>query len=294
MTRAWDEIGRAITTVITPARWTAADALRLIGAERVTVAQGVPTQWELMLRHADFPTTDTSSLRLAATGGSRVPMDLIARIKKHLRVPVINRYASTEASVISGTRPGDPDRVVFETVGRAGKGVELRVVDEDANPLAAGGVGRIQVRSAAVMRGYWRDPAATAAAVSPDGWLTVGDLGTFEADGNLRVVGRIGESFVRGGYNIYPIEVEQALAEHPRVVQASVVSRPDSVLVEAGVAFVVLAQPVDPDELKAWVRERLADYKSPDDIVVVSELPLTPVGKVDRRALAARTADLVR
>jgi acyl-CoA synthetase (AMP-forming)/AMP-acid ligase II len=272
----------------------AGDGPLLIGSERVTVAQGVPTQWELMLRHPDLPATDTANLRLAATGGSRVPMDLIARIRRHLGVPVINRYASTEAAVISGTWPGDPDRVVFERVGRAGDGIELRVVDDGGAPVPPGEVGRVQVRSAAVMRGYWRDPQATAAAISPEDWLTVGDLGTFTEDGNLRVVGRIGESFVRGGYNIYPIEVEQALAEHPGVVQASVVPRPDSVLVEAGVAFVVMAYPVDPEELKAWVRDRLAGYKAPDDVVVVGELPLTPVGKVDRRALAARTAELVR
>lgn len=295
MTRAWDEISRAITTVITPARWTAADALRLIGSERVTVAQGVPTQWELMLRHPDLSATDTTHLRLAATGGSRVPVDLVRRIKAQLGVDVINRYASTEAAVITGTRPGDPDEVVFETVGRPGGGVEIRVVDEEhGTPLPPEAVGRIQVRSAAVMRGYWRDPEATAAAIDADGWLTVGDLGRLDAAGNLHVVGRIGEMFVRGGYNIYPIEVEQALAEHPAVVQASVVPRPDSVLGEASVAFVVACADVDPDELAAFVRARLADYKAPDDVVLVDELPLTPLGKVDRRALAARTAELAR
>jgi acyl-CoA synthetase (AMP-forming)/AMP-acid ligase II len=294
MTRAWDEISRVMTTVITPPRWTAADALRLIGTERVTVAQGVPTQWELMLRHPDLATTDTSRLRLAATGGSRVPVDLVRRIKITLGVPIINRYASTEACVISGTRPGDPDRVVFETVGRPGEGIEIRLVDDDGEPVGTGHIGRIQVRSAAVMRGYWRDPAATAAAITADGWLTVGDLGTFDDDGNLRVVGRLGEMFVRGGYNIYPIEVEQVLAEHAAVVQASVVARPDTVLGEAGVAFVVLSAEAGADELRSWVRERLADYKVPDDVVVVDELPLTPLGKVDRRELSARTESLAR
>jgi acyl-CoA synthetase (AMP-forming)/AMP-acid ligase II len=247
-----------------------------------------------MLRHPDLATTDTSRLRLAATGGSRVPVDLVRRIKITLGVPIINRYASTEACVISGTRPGDPDRVVFETVGRPGEGIEIRLVDDDGEPVGTGHIGRIQVRSAAVMRGYWRDPAATAAAITADGWLTVGDLGTFDDDGNLRVVGRLGEMFVRGGYNIYPIEVEQVLAEHAAVVQASVVARPDTVLGEAGVAFVVLSAEAGADELRSWVRERLADYKVPDDVVVVDELPLTPLGKVDRRELSARTESLAR
>ena len=294
MTRAWDEISRAITTVITPARWTAADALRLIAAERVTVAQGVPTQWELMLRHPDLATTDTSSLRLAATGGSRVPVDLVWRIRKELGIPVINRYASTEAAVISGTRPDDPDEVIIGTVGRPGAGIEIRLRDDAGAEVPTGAVGRIQVRSAAVMRGYWRDPEATAAAIDAEGWLTVGDLGTFDEAGNLRVVGRLGEMFVRGGYNIYPIEVEQVLAEHAAVVQATVVARTDTVLGEAGVAFVVANGPVGGDELKAWVRERLADYKTPDDVVLVDELPVTPLGKIDRRALIARTTGLAR
>jgi acyl-CoA synthetase (AMP-forming)/AMP-acid ligase II len=294
MTRAWDEISRAMTTVLTPARWTAGDALRLIGTERVTVAQGVPTQWELMLRHPDFAGTDLSSLRLAAMGGSRAPVDLIQRMRLVLGVPVINRYASTEAAVISGSVPGDTDQVVVETVGRPGNGVSLRLVDDDGAPVPTGTVGRVQVRSAAVMRGYWNDPAATSAAVSPEGWLTVGDLGRLDAEGNLSLVGRLGEMFVRGGYNIYPIEVERVLAEHPAVRQVSVVARPDSVLGEAAVAFVVLDGAADSDELRDWVRARLADYKTPDEVVALDELPVTSLGKIDRRALVDRANALVR
>jgi acyl-CoA synthetase (AMP-forming)/AMP-acid ligase II len=218
----------------------------------------------------------------------------VVRIRKELGIAVINRYASTEAAVISGTRPDDPDEVIIGTVGRPGPGVEIRLRDDDGAEVSTGAVGRIQVRSAAVMRGYWRDPEATAAAIDADGWLTVGDLGTFDDAGNLRVVGRLGEMFMRGGYNIYPIEVEQVLAEHEAVVQATVVARTDTILGEAGVAFVVTSGPVTPDELKAWVRERLADYKTPDDVLLVDELPVTPLGKIDRRALTARTAGLAR
>lgn len=294
MTRAWDEISRGITTVITPARWTAGEALRLIEAERVTVAQGVPTQWELMLRHPDFSATDLSSLRLAASGGSRVPIDLIERLRAVLPIPFINRYASTEAAVITGSVPGDPDRVVVETVGRPGAGVSLRILGDDGQVAGPDVVARVQVRSAAVMRGYWRDPEATAAAIDAEGWLTVGDLGRLGTDGNLTLVGRVGEMLVRGGYNIYPVEVERVLAEHPAVRQASVVARPDTVLGEASVAFIVLDAEANPDELRAWVRDRLADYKTPDEVVVVDEFPTTAVGKVDRRRLAGRATSLAR
>jgi len=295
MTRAWDEISRVIATVITPVPWTAGEALRLIESERVTVAQGVPTQWELMLRDPALATTDLSSLRLAGVGGSRVPADLLRRMRVALGVPVVNRYASTEAGgVISGTRPGDSDEVVTETVGTPAYGVELRVVADDGTPLPAGSVGRVQVRSGAVMRGYWRDTEATAVALGTDGWLTVGDLGRIDAAGHLAVVGRAGESYLRGGYNVYPVELERVMAEHEDVAEVAVVGTPDPVLGEIGVAYVV---PVTRhlggfgvDDLRRWVGERLADYKVPDRVVVLEEMPLTPLGKIDRRALATWAA----
>jgi acyl-CoA synthetase (AMP-forming)/AMP-acid ligase II len=286
MTRAFDEIGRVITTVISPPQWTAAEAIRLLSAERVTVAQGVPTQWELMLRQPALVEADLSSLRLAAAGASRVPPDLLRRMRAALGVPVVNRYASTEAAVICGTRPGDPDEVVTETVGRPESSVELRVVDDAGRPLPAGEIGRVQVRSGAVMKGYWRDPAATAEVLDADGWLTVGDLGTLDADGNLSFMGRSGDSYLRGAYNVYPVEVERELAEHPMVAQAAVVAVPDPVLGEVGVAYVVADGEVGVQELVGWVGGRLADYKRPDHVVVVDELPLTTLGKVDRRRLA--------
>jgi acyl-CoA synthetase (AMP-forming)/AMP-acid ligase II len=295
MTRPWDEISHVITNVITPVQWNAADALRLIESERVTVGQGVPTQWELMLRSPAIETTDLSSLRLAATGASRVTADLLRRMRSVLRVPVINRYASTEAGgVISGSRPGDPDEVVLETVGRASDGVEIRVVGDDGAELATGGTGRVQVRSGAVMRGYWHDPEATAAVLDSDGWVLVGDMGRLDADGNLTLVGRDGEKYLRGGYNVYPVEVERVLSEHVAVGEVAVVGVPDPVLGEIGLAFVVPAAGADPpdvDELKQWVGAHLADYKVPDRVHVLDAMPLTSVGKIDRRSLAASFGD---
>ncbi|MGO9455563.1 MAG: class I adenylate-forming enzyme family protein [Acidimicrobiales bacterium] len=291
MTRAFDEIGRVITTVITPPHWTAAEALRLLGSERVTVAQGVPTQWELVLRDPSLGSTDLSSLRLAASGASRVPPDLLRRMREALGVPVVNRYASTEAAIICGTRPDDPDDVVTETLGRPEPSVELRVADGEGRAVAPGEVGRVQVRSGAVMRGYWRDPEATAEVLDAEGWLTVGDLGALGTDGNLRFMGRMGDSYLRGAYNVYPVEVERELAEHPRVAQVAVVAAPDPVLGEIGVAYVVADEEVGAAELAGWVGARLADYKRPDRVFFVDEFPLTALGKVDRRRLAADAAE---
>src|SRR5205823_7445967 len=241
-----------------------------------------------MLRHPALESIDVSSLRLAATGGSGVSADLLRRIRARFGVPVVNRYASTEAGgVISGTRPDDPEEVILNTVGRASDGVEVRVVSDAGAVLPQGQVGRVQARSGAVMRGYWRDPTGTAQVLDGEGWVTVGDLGRLDGTGALTLVGRVGDSYVRGGYNVYPDEVERVLSDHPHVAAVAVVGVPDPVLGQIGVAFVLLDGPVPPDDLRAWVRARLADYKVPDRVVGVAEMPMTSVGKIDKRALAA-------
>jgi acyl-CoA synthetase (AMP-forming)/AMP-acid ligase II len=187
--------------------------------------------------------------------------------------------------------------------------VELWVVGDDGLAVAPGSVGRIMLRSPAVMRGYWgRGPGrgrtvldlldrdATATVLSQDGWLTTGDFGFITPEGNLQLAGRAHERYIRGGYNVYPAEVEETLAAHASVDRAAVVGVPDDVLGEIGVAVVVAAEGVTPDlaELRAHCVGRLSDYKAPDGLVVVEELPLTPMMKVDTirlRALAAGVAE---
>jgi len=258
----------------------------------VTVAQGVPTQWALMLAEPDFERYDLSSLRLAATGSAPVSPALVLEIKRRLGVPVVVRYTSTEAALTTGTRPNDADDVVAHTVGVPAPNVEVEIVDEGGGPVAAGEVGAVRVRSAAVMRGYWNDPEQTRAVLSPDGWLLTGDLGRLDADGNLVLAGRRTEMYVRGGYNVYPTEVEAVLGGHPAVGAVAVVGVPDAVLGEIGLAAVVPEGPAAPslDELRAWCTARIADYKAPDRLVVVDELPLTAMMKVDKAAVA-RAAD---
>jgi acyl-CoA synthetase (AMP-forming)/AMP-acid ligase II len=267
----------------------------------------VPTQWALVLAHPDFDRADLSSLRVAGTGASRVPPELVAEMRARLGVPVVVRYTSTEASLGTGTSPGDPDEAVATTVGRPVPGVSLAIVDDAGGALPVGEVGRVRLRSPAVMRGYWGGPprgpgaeglvfddAATASVRSPDGWLTTGDFGRLDEEGRLHLAGRANELYIRGGYNVYPAEVESVLTAHERIEQAAVVGVPDPVLGEIGVAFVVLSggAPLDADELLGEVRElcrrSLADYKAPDRVSVEPELPLTPMMKVDKTALAER------
>lgn len=309
MTRAWDEISHGVTTVITPTPWRADDALGIMERERITVGQGVPTQWALMLASERLERTDLSSLRVVGTGAARMTAAMVAEVRRRFGVPVVVRYTSTEASLGTGTALDSPDEDVATTVGRPVPGVELALVDDDGREVPPGSVGRVKLRSPAVMRGYWGrgpgrgravyellDHEATDTVLSPDGWLTTGDFGLITAAGNLQLSGRAHERYIRGGYNVYPAEVEEALASHVSVARAAVVGVPDDVLGEIGVAVVVPAEGTTPElfELRAYCAHRLADYKAPDELVVVEELPLTPMMKVDPvlvRSLAAGAAD---
>jgi acyl-CoA synthetase (AMP-forming)/AMP-acid ligase II len=288
MTRLWDEIGNAMTSVIVPTPWSAASALDLMESEAVTVGQGVPTQWELMLRQPDLDRRDLSALRLIATGAARVPAPLVYSLQRTFRCPVVVRYATTEASVISGTLRHDPPEVIETTVGAPCPTVEVRITDDDL-VLPAGVVGMIEVRSPAVMKGYLASEAPSP--FRPGGWLVTGDAGALDEQGRIHLSGRRSEMYIRGGYNVYPLEVEQVLCEHEAVSEAAVAGAPDEVLGARGVAWVVPADPAEPPDLETlrqWCRNHLADYKAPDRLVVVASLPRNQMGKVDKQGLKDR------
>jgi acyl-CoA synthetase (AMP-forming)/AMP-acid ligase II len=309
MTRAWDEIANAVTTIIPPTPWRADDAVRIMADERVTVAQGVPTQWALMLASEELAHADLGALRVAATGAARMTASMVAEVRRRFGVPVVVRFTSTESSLGTGTTLTSSDEEVATTVGRPVAGVELAIVDDGGKPVPDGSVGRVLLRSGAAMRGYWGsgpgrgrrvdelvDAAATSTVLGPDGWLTTGDFGRLTPEGNLQLSGRAHERYIRGGYNVYPAEVEETLSSHPSVARVAVIGVSDDVLGEVGVAVVVAAAGAQPDlgELRAHCARELSDYKAPDALVVVDELPLTPMMKVDPArlaALAARGAD---
>jgi acyl-CoA synthetase (AMP-forming)/AMP-acid ligase II len=295
MTRMWDELANATTIVLGTDPWSAGETLRIIRDESITMGTGVPTQWQLVLEHPDVARTDFSTLRVAGIGAAAIPPDLVRRMREVLGCPVITRYTCTEAGVTTSTLVTDSPEVIATTVGRPTPDVELRIVDPATGADRPDGeVGEILSRSPAMMAGYWRDPELTATVIDPDGWLHTGDLGVIGgvigADTNLRIVGRLKEMYIRGGYNVYPTEVEAALSEHPAIARVAVLGAPDPVLGEIGVACVVPEPGADPhaldhDTLRGWCRERIADYKAPDRIVILDELPMTAMLKVDKRAL---------
>src|SRR5690606_4161876 len=171
------------------------------------------------------------------------------------------------------------------TVGKPQHGMEVRITDDAGHALAPGQVGRVRVRGGCVMRGYRNNPATTAEVFDADGWFISGDLGSFTAEGNLTLAGRTGDMYIRGGFNVHPVEVDHVLIEHPAVKDAAVVGYPMPVIGGIGVAFIVPADPTAPPalaELRQWVGRRLADYKAPDHLVVLDALPLTAMSKTDR------------
>lgn len=292
MTKVHARTEQATTQVIGPPRWQAATALRLLQAHRVTVAGGVPAQWRLMLDHPDLDRTDLSAVRQVVLGGAFIEAALVHEIRARLGVPVAARYTCTELAGTCGTSPGDADEVVANTVGRALPGVDLRLVDESGAAVPDGEVGEVCARSVAMMSGYWTGSGVPSAdAFDPDGFFHTGDLGRLRPDANLEIVGRRKEMYVRGGYNVYPAEVENTIVRHPGVARCAVLGAGDARLGEIGVAFVVASDPALPpglDELREWVARFLAGYKRPDRVVVIDELPLTSMHKPDKAALSRR------
>ncbi len=264
--------------------------LEAIERERLEALGGVPTQVIMLLEHPDRRRRDLSSLKSIVLGGAPSSPELLRRIRDTLGVTISVRYSSTEVGIATASLPDDSPEVLATTVGKATLGVELRIVDPENRPLPADAVGEVVVRSPATMRGYWRDPDATAATIDADGWVHTGDLGFLDVNGYLHLRGRQSEMFIRGGYNVYPAEIEDRLAKHPKVARAAVLGVPHPVFGEVGWAFVGprdVAEPPTLAELRAFVGTELASFKRPDGLTVLNELPLTPMFKVDKRALRA-------
>ncbi|MGH9184805.1 MAG: class I adenylate-forming enzyme family protein [Acidimicrobiales bacterium] len=276
-------------------RWRAADAIELIARHRMPGFGGIPTQVALMLADPSLADSDLSCLQAIVMGGGPATPTLIRQAREVFGATVAVRYSCTEAGVGTATAPTDPAGDAEVSVGRPWPGVELFVLDPEDRPVTAGEVGAVCLRSDATMSGYWRAPELTAAAFTADGAVRTGDLGWVDDVARLRLVGRAKEMYVRGGENVYPMEVEDVLAGHPAVAQVVVVPRADDVWGEVGVAVIVPRGPSTPAPTLAELREHaapmLASFKLPEAVVVADALPLTPMDKVDRAALAALLRD---
>ncbi|MFG3349585.1 FadD3 family acyl-CoA ligase [Streptomyces sp. NPDC048018] len=253
-----------------------------VAAERISVLPGPPTLHQSLLDHPARSAHDLSTLRLVVTGAAVVPLRLVERLRGELGVAtVLTAYGLSEASgIVTMCRRGDAPDVVARTSGRAIPGTEVRLSTE----------GEVLVRGPNVMTGYFEDAEATAAAIDADGWLHTGDVGVLDGAGNLRITDRIKDMFIVGGFNAYPAEIEQLLGLHPEIADVAVIGIPDPRLGEVGKAFAVRrpGARVTADDLIAWSRREMANYKVPREVEFVAELPRNASGKVVKGALRDR------
>ncbi|WP_409435189.1 FadD3 family acyl-CoA ligase [Mycobacterium sp. SMC-14] len=252
----------------------------LIEAERITMLPGPPTLYQSLLDARG--TRDLSSLRAAVTGAADIPVDLIRRIRNELPFrSIMTGYGLTEAGTVTASRRGDSFEDIATTAGQACEDIEVSIA----------GDGEVLVRGYNVMVGYLDDPAATAEAIDAEGWLHTGDVGTLDAAGRLRIVGRKKDMFIVGGFNAYPAEIEGFLLEHPGISQVAVIGVPDERMGQVGKAFVVRSAAdaqLSEEALIAWSRDRMAGFKVPRSVCFVEALPLNATGKVDKAQLETR------
>jgi acyl-CoA synthetase (AMP-forming)/AMP-acid ligase II len=267
-------------------------ALAHIAAEHISVLPGPPTLHQQLLDHPARDRYDLSALRLVVTGAAVVPLELVERLRSELKIStVLTAYGLSESSgIVTMCRRGDPPEVIATTSGRALPGTEIRVADATGAPAAPGEAGEVLVRGYHVMSGYFEDPAGTARALTHDGWLRTGDVGVLDAAGNLRITDRLKDMFIVGGFNAYPAEIEQLLGRHPDIAEVAVIGIPDPRLGEVGRAYAVrrAGSQLTADDLIAWSRREMANYKVPREVTFVSALPRNASGKILKTRL--RTA----
>jgi HIP---CoA ligase len=268
--------------------------LHLVEQDLITHLPGSPTMFLPLLDERRRSDHDLSSLRAVLIGGASIPVELVRRLKDELGIErVLSGYGLTEThAIVSLSKPGDSPELVATTVGMVLDDVDVRTVDLDGQPLPAGSEGELMVRGYTLMTGYYGDAEATAAAFT-DGWLHTGDIGTVDENGYVRITDRKKDMYIVGGFNVAPAEVENVLCTSPLVGQVAVVGVPDERLGEVGAAFVVPApgRRVEPDDVVAFARERLANFKVPRYVEIVDGLPTNPTGKVLKEELRNQFRD---
>jgi long-chain acyl-CoA synthetase len=261
-------------------------ALEIIERDRVTIFQGVPTMYNAMLHANRADSADVSALTRCMSGGAAIPVELIRGFEERFGAMILEGYGLSETSPVASFNHPDRERKAG-SIGTPIEGVEMQVWDDDGNELPQGEVGEIVIRGHNIMKGYLNQPEATAEAIDAEGWFRSGDMAKVDEDGYFFIVDRKKDLIIRGGYNVYPREVEEVLYEHPAVQEAAVVAVPDEKLGEEVGAAVVLikGESLDAAELKSYVKEQLAAYKYPRKVWFVDELPKGPTGKILKREI---------
>jgi fatty-acyl-CoA synthase len=285
------------TMVIPAASFDPAATLAAIARERCTASMCVPTMHIAMLAHPDFAKTDVSSLRTGTVGGSPCPLEVMKRLVTDFHMPEVTIvYGMTETSPVSTQGAiDDPIDKRVGSVGRVHPHVEIRIADPATGETVERGVpGEFQTRGYSVMLGYWNDPQRTREAITPDGWMRTGDLAAMDQEGYVNIVGRIKDMIIRGGENIYPREIEEFLYTHPDIRDVQVIGVPHDALGEEVLACVIMKDGVPPLSLEAlqdFCRGRIAHYKIPCHLEIVTEFPMTVTGKVRKVEMRQRAVE---
>lgn len=261
------------------------EALEIMQRDRVTHFYGVPTMYGALLHHPDRESYDTSALRLCITGGASMPVEVLRGFEEAFGCEVLEGYGLSETSpVASSNHPGRPRKP--GSIGTPLEEVEMKVVDEDDNEVPQGEVGEIVIRGHNIMKGYWQRPEATAEAMR-GGWFHSGDMAKVDEDGYFYIVDRKKDLIIRGGYNVYPREVEEVLYEHPKIREAAVIGIPhDQWGEEIGAAVVCHeGEELTPEEVSRYVKDRIAAYKYPRIVWFLDDLPKGPTGKILKREI---------
>lgn len=269
-------------------RFKADEVLATIDRERATVLHGTPTMFVLQLNSPQLERCELTSLRTGIIAAAPCPVEVVKAIMSRMHCDIAISYGLTETSpALTATTFDDPPERRATTVGKALPGIELCVVDDERRPVPPGTVGELACRGYAVMRGYYRQPALTAEIVDDEGWLYTGDLASLDPDGYVRICGRKKDLIKRGGFAIFPVDVENYLHQHPCVQEVAIIGVPDPVLGERSRAYVILkpGAQLTAEGLLDFCRGKLADYKLPDQIHFVAALPMTPSGKVQKAKL---------
>ncbi len=267
--------------------------LDLIQREGITILGQVPTMFAMEFLTPEFDEFDLSSLQKVIVAGAPTPEPLMRRIAAMAPVAV-HAYGLTEvAGMVTYTAPDDDLERLLHSAGKPAPEVELRIVDAARRPLPVDEEGEIALRGECVMLGYFGNPAASAQQIDAEGWLYTGDVGRLDEDGYVKILGRRKEMYISGGYNVYPLEVEAYLLTHPKIAACACIGRPDPVMGEIGMVFVVpkAGETLRGKEVREYCKVGLARYKNPRHVQVIDALPLTEVGKVDKSALARAYAN---
>jgi acyl-CoA synthetase (AMP-forming)/AMP-acid ligase II len=264
------------------------EVMRLIEKERITVMPGAPTIFLTLIDHPRRTEFDLSSLRYATAGATSVPDNLFEKMRDVLGFDIAAQaYGLTECMLATQSHPNDDPRHIAQTTGPAVDGIEIRIVDSFSEDVDMGVDGEVLLRGETVMVEYFEDPEATAAAIDSEGWLHTGDVGRLDEHGCLKITDRMKDMFIVGGFNVYPAEVENAIAAHPGVAESAVVGVPDDRLGSVARAFVVPnhGSTVSVDDLTQWCALRLANFKVPRQFVIVDSFPRNASGKILKREL---------